>query len=157
MSRAVERGFARTRRARVSGFSLVEALVAVLVLAVGLLGVAALQMNTLRNNQGSLQRTQAVTLIYFMFDTMRANRADAEDGHYDIGKTCTVPAAGTSLVSQDRHFWLQALKDNIGDLATTCGQISCPAGAATCTVGVFWKDNRDASGPEEHFEVSTRL
>ncbi len=79
---------------RQSGFTLLEVLVAVVVLGVGMLGVAALQVNALKSNQSSLQRTQAVTMIYYMLDAMRANRADAANELYDMGKTCAVPTAG---------------------------------------------------------------
>ena len=86
---------------RQAGFSLIEVLIAVLVLGVGLLGMAALQMSALKSNQLSLQRTQAVTMIYFMFDAMRANREDAINGIYDLAKTCSIPSEGSALTSRD--------------------------------------------------------
>ena len=155
--------FRRRQPARQAGFSLIEVLVAVLVLGVGMLGIAALQLNAMRNNQLSLQRTQAVTMIYFMLDALRANRSDAVNGNYNLshtpGNACPVPAIGTTLVSNDRHFWLQALKDNIGDENSTCGEIDCQtsAGNTNCRVAVYWKDNRDTSGGVEKLEVATRL
>ncbi|PKL95002.1 MAG: type IV pilus modification protein PilV, partial [Gammaproteobacteria bacterium HGW-Gammaproteobacteria-8] len=106
---------------RQGGFSLLEVLISVVVLSVGLLGMAALQINAMKNSQSSFQRTQAVMLSYYMLDAMRANRADAVAENYNLAKTCEVPVEGGSLVSHDRHFWLQALKDNIGNAATTCG------------------------------------
>jgi len=159
MSSVAERSPPVTRRWRQEGFSLIETLIAVLVLSVGLLGMAALQMNAIKNNQLSLQRSQAVVMISFMLDAMRANRADASNSNYNMAKTCTVPAAATTLVSNDRHFWLQALKDNIGDESTTCGEIACQtnAGSTDCRVAIYWKDKNDASAAEEKFEVATRL
>ena len=56
------------------GASLLEVLIAVLILAIGLLGIAALQAVTLRNMQGSSDRSVAVIQTYAMFDMMRANR-----------------------------------------------------------------------------------
>lgn len=55
------------------GFSLLEVLVAVLVLSIGLLGVAALQALSLRYNHEAYLRGQAVLLAYDMADRMRAN------------------------------------------------------------------------------------
>jgi len=55
---------------------MIEVLVAVLVLAIGLLGVAALQTNALKNNQSAFQRSQASMLAYYMMDAMRAREAD---------------------------------------------------------------------------------
>ena len=56
------------------GFTLVEAMVALIVLSVGLLGIAALYVETLRASRTSLHRTQAVNLATDLADRMRANR-----------------------------------------------------------------------------------
>ncbi len=55
------------------GFSLLEILVALLVLSVGLLGLAGLQLNGLRSNQDSYNLSQAMAQAYDMADRMRAN------------------------------------------------------------------------------------
>lgn len=138
------------------GFSLLEVLVAVVVLSIGLLGAASLQINALKNNQSSLQRSQAVMLTYYMLDALRANRSDAEAGRYNLAKTCSVPASGSSLVSHEQNFWLQALKDNIGSSAATCGQINCSD--ATCTVTIYWDDGRATGGSAtQSFATTTQL
>lgn len=59
---------------RNSGFTLIEVLVAVLVLSVGLLGLAGLQATSLKSNHSAYLRTQAVLLTYDLIDRMRANR-----------------------------------------------------------------------------------
>ena len=68
------------------GFSLVEVLVALLVLSIGLLGLAALQTTSLQYNTGSYFRTQATFLAYDIIDRMRANSAavaDSDGNGYD--------------------------------------------------------------------------
>lgn len=55
------------------GLSMIELLVAVLVLAIGVLGITALQMVSLQNNRGALFRAEAVQLAYDMMDRIRAN------------------------------------------------------------------------------------
>lgn len=55
------------------GFSLIEVLVSVLVLAVGLLGMGGLQVSSLQNSARSVLRTQAAYLSYEILDKMRAN------------------------------------------------------------------------------------
>ena len=138
------------------GVGLIEVLVASVVLSIGLLGLAALQSRSLQNNQSSVQRTQAVLLSYFMLDAMRANRGVAVAGNYNLGKTCAVPAEGSTLVSRDRYIWIQALKDNLGNTNTTCGEIAC--GSATCTVTVYWNDGRATGGDaNQSIATSTRL
>lgn len=56
------------------GFSLVEALVAMVVLAIGMLGIAGLYVESLRAGRTALTRTQAVSLAADMADRIRANR-----------------------------------------------------------------------------------
>lgn len=55
------------------GFTLIEVLIAMLVLAIGLLGMAALQTYTLRSNLSAYHRGQGIQLLYDMADRMRAN------------------------------------------------------------------------------------
>jgi type IV pilus assembly protein PilV len=61
------------RQRRSGGFSLIELLVAVLVMGIGVLGVTALQMVSLQNNRMALERGEAVSLAYDMMDRIRAN------------------------------------------------------------------------------------
>jgi type IV pilus assembly protein PilV len=60
-----------------TGFTLIEVLIAMLILAVGLLGLAALQTYTLRSNLAAYNRGQATQLLYDMSDRMRANKTAA--------------------------------------------------------------------------------
>ena len=55
------------------GFSMIELLVAVLVMGIGVLGITGLQMVSLQNNRGALMRSEAVMLAYDMMDRIRAN------------------------------------------------------------------------------------
>ena len=59
---------------RQAGVSIVEALVALLVLSIGMLGVAGLYLESLRANRTALSRTVAVQLVNDMADRIRANR-----------------------------------------------------------------------------------
>lgn len=59
---------------------MIELLVAVLVLAIGVLGITALQMVSLQNNRGALFRAEAVQLAYDMMDRIRANPQGAPAG-----------------------------------------------------------------------------
>lgn len=65
------------------GFTLLEVLVALLILSVGLLGLAALQTTGLRFTHQSEQRTQAVIQAYDMLDRIRANPVARGTGAYD--------------------------------------------------------------------------
>lgn len=84
-----------------SGFSMIELLVALLVLSIGLLGVAALMATSMRNSQSANYRTQATNLAYEITDAIRANLINSMRYHSatysDPATACTLAArpAGT--------------------------------------------------------------
>ena len=73
--RAME--FAKSALTKSRGFSLLEILVAVLILAIGLLGMAGLQLVATRSVQESFQRSQAILLMQDMVDRINVNRKSA--------------------------------------------------------------------------------
>lgn len=151
--------FPRSMRAlgRQRGATLVEILVAVLVLSIGILGIAGLQARALQNNDSAFQRSQAVMLSYFILDAMRANVAAARGGSYNLAKTCT-PVEGGSLAAEDQKVWMNALRDNLGQANTTCGEISCDTATSVCTVRVYWDDGRGVGGSSSQMiETRSRL
>jgi type IV pilus assembly protein PilV len=89
------------------GTTLVETLVALVVLSVGLLGIAALQMTSLRNNRGAHLRSQAQVLAYDITDRMRANRNAALANAYVIA--LAAPATGSGIVLTDLQEWKATL------------------------------------------------
>ncbi|HET7307056.1 MAG TPA: type IV pilus modification protein PilV [Gammaproteobacteria bacterium] len=66
-----------------AGFSLIEVLIALVILSVGLLGLAGLQTSSLHANDGAYLRTQANVLAYNLLDRMRANISEAKGGAYN--------------------------------------------------------------------------
>lgn len=132
-----------------SGAGLIEVLIAVLVMGIGMLGIAAMQATALRNSSSALERSQAVIQSYAILDAMRANRVNAVAGAYNQALNCTVPAAApASLAESDLQFWLQSMKDTLGNNAATCGQIGCngSVNGPICTVIVQWDDSRAKDG-----------
>lgn len=142
---------ARTKK-RQDGATLIEILVAMLVLSFGLLGMAALQARALKGNQSAMQRTQAVMMSYYILDAMRVDRDSAKSTDYNtgslsgttIGAICN-PAAitGTSLAENNKRHWIESLKTTIGKAGddTTCGAILCDADGL-CQIQVRWDDSR---------------
>ena len=83
-----------TGASRQRGVGLVEVLVAVTVLAIGMLGIAAMQATALRNRQSAVERSEAVVHSYAILERMRANHAVASNGGYDLAAmTCNPPTA----------------------------------------------------------------
>lgn len=149
---------ARGMRSRrdMQGISLLEVLVSVVVLSVGLLGVAAMQSIALRGGQSSLESSQASIQTTAIIEAMRANPASALE--YNIGMTCAVPGGGTPA-QNDVRDWISSLKSTIGSGpvqdTTTCGAIAgCPA---NCTITVQWDDNRAGGGNQRLMTTVTRI
>jgi type IV pilus assembly protein PilV len=136
----------RTHR---NGFSLIEMLVALLIVAVGVLGVAGLQAYSLKNNTSAYFRSQANALIYDIFDAMRANRVVALDGaSYDIEFDDASPSP-SNRATRDLASWLNRIGATLpaGD-----GQIDCTGSApdpVICTVTVRWDDTRGQKEPQQ--------
>lgn len=151
----------RNRRSGNAGVGLIEVLIAVLVMAIGLLGIAALQATALRNSQSSLERSQAVIHSYAILEAMRANLAGTRAGAYNLGALlCDAPAAGGSLVTGDQARWLTTMQASMGDDA--CGQIQCVAIANSqstgCTVTIQWNDSRGSEGAAtQQITTETRI
>jgi type IV pilus assembly protein PilV len=64
--------------------TLVEVLVTLVLISIGLLGVAALQLTSLKNNQESYVRSQAAMLAADILDRMRSNQTGFKAGDYDM-------------------------------------------------------------------------
>jgi type IV pilus assembly protein PilV len=141
-------------RRSLRGITMIEVLVAVVVLAFGLLGIAAMQMSALRNSQSSMDRSLATVQSYAILDAMRANLAVARIGGYDLTPiTCSAPAPGT-LAQNDLNAWMTSLKQGMGESA--CARIVC--GGVECEITVQWNDSRNKGGSSEQQVVTrTRL
>jgi type IV pilus assembly protein PilV len=153
------------RRGSAAGFSLVEVLIALVVLGFGLLGYALLQTMTLRFTQSANHRTQATTLAYDLLDQMRANRFQAAwyaTAGFDAGTVtgCGAPPTGTVSVANSITRWQCQVVRTLGPGA------SAEVGIVNdvVTVAVAWNDERwKSSGAvtadelETAFSLSTRL
>jgi len=106
----------KTPPARSDGVTLIEVLVAILILSFGLLGSAGLQMAGLRAALAANQRTTATLLAYDIADRMRANMTGVIAGNYH-GYTATqdvncLQAAGCTaqqMAQHDMWEWAQAI------------------------------------------------
>ncbi len=146
-------------RRRSAGFSLIEVLVAVLIVSVGVLGVAGLQLVSLRNNTASMFRTQAFQASYEIIDRARAN----PEQDYSIAIDDPVPAfddctAQECTPAQMRTFdvatWLTQVQN---DLPAGDAEIVFDAGTSTLTVTVRWQDDRNPAAGTLDVTVTTSL
>lgn len=92
------------------GFSLIEVLVSVVILAVGLLGVAAMQLSMIRYNHSAQMRSTATAQANNMLDRMRANYSGVNAGHYNnlsgipADPNCTTCTA-SQIAQRDAYQW----------------------------------------------------
>ena len=121
------------------GFTLVEAMVALIVLSIGLLGIAALYIETLRAGRTSLYRTEAVNLATDLADRMRANRIPANA--YNCGDPCVAAAGGNAIAITDLTAWLAAigaqLPGGVGNVTFTAATATTPS---AYVIRVSWSE-----------------
>ncbi|MCP4234636.1 MAG: type IV pilus modification protein PilV [Aestuariibacter sp.] len=132
------------------GFSMLEILISVVVLSIGLLGVAGLQLTSLRQADSANYRSLATIKSYDIIDKMHANRALALAGSYDIALADPAPSTST-IQGSDVANWLNAL----AELPSGDGSVVVAAGIATITVQ--WDDSRGDGSTTESFQLSTAL
>lgn len=143
-------------RRRQRGLTLIEVLVAILVVSVGLLGVAGLQATSLTANRVAYARTQATILAYDMADRMRVNREAALNGDFDNDyDTDSAPSGSPTIVSDQVDDWLNRIASN---LPNGKGLIDTDiSGCTTCArIGVRWEDRQDAATTVT-FKYDTRI
>lgn len=126
-----------------SGVGLLEVLISVLVLAIGILGIAALQAITLKNSGSSASRTQASMQVYSMFDIVRGNRANI--GGYNTNTWAAGDGSGTVGTMEG---WLDSLQATVAPDAM--GRVICTPETEICEVGVRWSDERATGGSQTH-------
>jgi type IV pilus assembly protein PilV len=126
-----------------TGFTLIEVLIAMLVLAVGLLGLAALQVSGLRNVQSAYNRSIANELAYDLVDRMRANipgKATYISGPATQIVNCenTVGCTSAQMAKNDLYEWHLAVNTNLPS-----GTSSVTVVANVYTITMSWDDNHD--------------
>lgn len=122
--------------ARAAGFGMIEVLVAVAVLAVGLFGLAGLQVMSLQGSQAAYQRTQASLLASGLADRMRVRSGDAAAGVFND------PREGET-VDADRTAWNAEIAATLGTGAA--GSVTSPR-ARFFRITVRWPEPRRCVG-----------
>lgn len=138
---------------RQQGFSLIEVLITMLIVSIGLLGIAGIIVTNLKNNQGSYARTQASLLVSDIVDRMRANRAAAETAPspYQLASGAA-PDGAAGVAGADLAQWRSALAAAI---PSGTGSVSVNPVTNNVTVVVQWDDSR-ASGDGRTIGLATQ-
>jgi len=139
----------RSSSTRQRGFTLLEALIALVVLSIGLLGVAKLVLGAVHADDSAYMRGQATQLAYELLDEMRANRPGAIAGNYALAganNNCSGAACTPQQLAQLDIF--NFLSRCGQALPSGCTAVANPVGTATdafadtiATITISWDDS----------------
>lgn len=166
-----------TMKNNARGFALMEVLIAMFVLAIGILGAGALQTIGLKANQGAYQRSQAMYLASDMMDRMRENRAarakyigtdtDKPATKAIAAPSCIETAAGCSpndVANADIAGWtakFNGTENSKKVLPSGRGEITATGDNVTIRVSwqeADWKDGkRDDLADRQIYEIESSL
>jgi type IV pilus assembly protein PilV len=129
------------------GMTLIEVLVALLILGVGLLGAAAIQLNALKYTDSSLMSSQASFIAYDMMDRIRANSG--------ADYTVTPPTSGNLNVTRDQDLY--DFTTNITSFGGPTATGSITLNQRVYTITITWDDSRAAAATSTRsFVLSSR-
>jgi type IV pilus assembly protein PilV len=135
----------KANKASQRGVTLVEILVTVVIISVGLLGIAALHTVSLRNGQYAHTRSQASSLANDIIDRMRSNKTIAETSTaYVIAVGTAAPSTPATLAERDLKEWKDGLAAALpgGDGSVAQNTI---AGRTVVRVTVQWGEHQDTT------------
>jgi type IV pilus assembly protein PilV len=153
---AASRG--RWQLARQHGTTLIEVLIALVIAAVGLLGLASLQMRLQLSDMESYQRAQALLLLDDMTNRLAANRDQAATyitgAGAPLGSGMNCPTAVGTLQQTDTQQWCTALQgaaENMGgnNTGAMIGARGCveALGANSYLITVAWQGMTPTAAP----------
>lgn len=156
---------------RQAGFSLLEVLIATLVLSAGLLGLAGLQIAGMKTTHNSYQMQQATWLVHDLLERMRVNRAGAYAGNYNgtldgatacgATPTCVVATACTKAETANIDlFQVRCGTGTVGglrnDLMGASLTVTCVGGVCRngVNINVVWSERNASSKVGNNTEQS---
>ena len=123
------------------GIALIEILISVLVLGIGLLGIAALQSSSVRYSQSAQERTTALIMVGTLTEIIRSNPDVARSGSY----------AG-DCESELLADWALQLQTATG--TAVCPEVAWDAGSGVYTISINWQDDKVKGATS--FEIQVR-
>ncbi len=148
------------------GFSLLEVMIALVILMVAMLGLAGLQTMSLSANHSAYLRSQAIIQAHEMADCMHANPAGVKAGAYNSisglessSPVClTTYTTGDALASVDCTSTQMARSDgyewntiNASELPSGAGTVAGPDGSGVYTVTISWVEDEKSGADLKNF------
>jgi type IV pilus assembly protein PilV len=149
------------------GFTIVEVLVAMVILSIGVLGLGVMQLTSLQNTQGGQMTSQASILAYDIIDSMRTNAPSVTAGNYAIAIGTATPEApvcygaeadctGAQMATSDVNHWRAALGNSLpsgnGSIAT-----ADLGGSTLATITITWVDPYSVANGNEQIVLTAEL
>ena len=144
-----------------SGFSLIEILITLVIMSVGMMGLAGLKMVAIKGTNESHFRHEASLLMMDLADRMRANEAGVDNGDYQLNSALdlsTEPSqdcssaqcTATELATYDKYQIALRMSQTIpgSELLITCPSNACNTVAdvkVVHTIKIKWKERKDKS------------
>lgn len=152
----------KAHRNKQRGFSLLEAVIAAVILAIGLIAIASLQITTQLYSESSMYRSQASALAREIIERMRVNFDEAKAGAYDFTtlpvktQVCTgssVDCTTAQMADHDLRVWAaraqEILPGAAGTVVTTAGATGDDP--VDITVTLSWHENRSERTASQAF------
>lgn len=136
-----------------TGMTLIEVMIALLILSIGVLGAAAVQLNALKYTDSAMLHSHASFAAYDILDRMRAN----PDADYALASLASAPPVGNLSVPRDQDLFDFAL--NINAFAGYDADASIAVVGREVKISVTWDDSRAAntSNDLQTFILSSRV
>lgn len=146
------------------GFSMIEVLITLVILSIGLLGIAGLQVVGLQSNRSAYYRSQATIIAYDMIDRMRTNVDGVAANHYNDLDSTVLPSPTPTCIDTANGCSAESLADNDLQEWVDDHLSLLPAGSGTVTrngniftVTVNWVENTDPDSPNKNVAISVQL
>ncbi|MDR0736517.1 MAG: type IV pilus modification protein PilV [Zoogloeaceae bacterium] len=148
--------------ASMRGFTLLEVLVAVVILAIGILGLVGLQTSSLKQNQNAMARTVAVEYANAIMDKMRSNPGEAARGYYNVKADGSRLSPPDSQAGRDVKLWHDNLMKALPEARVqvcnvkgeTAGETQCGTEGDYAMVCIRW--DQAGGGADPLFEANTQ-
>jgi type IV pilus assembly protein PilV len=147
-------------RPALRGFTIVEALVALVVLAVGMLGIASLYVTTLRASGSAGSRMHAINLASDLADRIRANRT-AEAAYAGApaanGTTCIgtgVSCTAVQMAAHDLFLWQAAIQATLPGAAAGTVTVDVGTNPPSYQIEVSWFE---AGGAAQTYTLNMQI
>jgi type IV pilus assembly protein PilV len=164
------------RLRQIQGFTLLEVMIAIIVIAFGFLAFAGMQLISIRNAHSGTYQTIATQLAREMADNLRANKAGVASGYYDnpavgglLNTNCltTIGCTTQNMASMDLYLWDKKLATVLplgsGHVCRTSTLNTGTPAAPACTnvpgesyaIKIWWDDSRGGTASTMFVSVFT--